>query len=909
MFDGLFKAIFGTQNSRLLKKYQKQVAIINALEAKFQPLSDAELQAAFSEIVRLIRAGETTKEAKLNEVFAITREASKRVMNMRHFDVQLIGAMVLCDGKIAEMKTGEGKTLVATLAAVLNATDGKGVHVVTVNDYLAKRDATLMGRLYNFLGLSVGVAISGEYDDQKRKEAYDCDITYGTNSEFGFDYLRDNMKFSADSKVQREHNFVIVDEVDSILIDEARTPLIISGPTNRNLDGYIKANEVAKKLVKGEAPKTPQDKATGDFVVDEKNRNIMLTEMGIAKAEGLFGVDNLYDLENASLSHYLDQALKAHYLFEKDVQYVVKDGEIVIVDEFTGRLSEGRRFSEGMHQALEAKEGVEIQQESQTLADITYQNYFRMYNKISGMTGTAQTEATEFSQIYKLDVVTIPTNVPVIRKDLNDLIYKTEREKFNAVIAEVKKIHATGQPVLIGTASIEKSEILHALLVKEKIAHNVLNAKNHEKEAQIIENAGSKGAVTVATNMAGRGVDIRINDEVKALGGLYIIGTERHESRRIDNQLRGRSGRQGDPGVSRFYLSLEDNLLRIFGGDKIKMIMERLGIAEGDSIESRFVTNAVEKAQKKVENMYFESRKHILEFDDVANEQRKTIYRYRNELLDPQTNILERNKENTHILALHFLTRGQIFESDSPQTYDLDGLIAIIASDIGVEFDKEDLQGLEYAELSQFITDALLEIYEEKISVFDATQRGEIERVLYLQVLDNGWREHLYQMDILKTGIGLRGYNQKDPLTEYKKESYNLFMELIERLKIQSARILQVVRFGEQTEAVKAKPAANGALNSPKAAPASAPQAAQRQLATAPQSTPATSPTAAPKPLSSPSSLPKQEPRPQSVAKPQGFGVKVKAKVAKNDPCPCNSGKKYRDCCGKMGPKRGVLVE
>lgn len=909
MFDGLFKAIFGTQNSRLLKKYQKQVAIINALEAKFQPLSDAELQAAFSEIVRLIRAGETTKEAKLNEVFAITREASKRVMNMRHFDVQLIGAMVLCDGKIAEMKTGEGKTLVATLAAVLNATDGKGVHVVTVNDYLAKRDATLMGRLYNFLGLSVGVAISGEYDDQKRKEAYDCDITYGTNSEFGFDYLRDNMKFSADSKVQREHNFVIVDEVDSILIDEARTPLIISGPTNRNLDGYIKANEVAKKLVKGEAPKTPQDKATGDFVVDEKNRNIMLTEMGIAKAEGLFGVDNLYDLENASLSHYLDQALKAHHLFEKDVQYVVKDGEIVIVDEFTGRLSEGRRFSEGMHQALEAKEGVEIQQESQTLADITYQNYFRMYNKISGMTGTAQTEATEFSQIYKLDVVTIPTNVPVIRKDLNDLIYKTEREKFNAVIAEVKKIHATGQPVLIGTASIEKSEILHALLVKEKIAHNVLNAKNHEKEAQIIENAGSKGAVTVATNMAGRGVDIRINDEVKALGGLYIIGTERHESRRIDNQLRGRSGRQGDPGVSRFYLSLEDNLLRIFGGDKIKMIMERLGIAEGDSIESRFVTNAVEKAQKKVENMYFESRKHILEFDDVANEQRKTIYRYRNELLDPQTNILERNKENTHILALHFLTRGQIFESDSPQTYDLDGLIAIIASDIGVEFDKEDLQGLEYAELSQFITDALLEIYEEKISVFDATQRGEIERVLYLQVLDNGWREHLYQMDILKTGIGLRGYNQKDPLTEYKKESYNLFMELIERLKIQSARILQVVRFGEQTEAVKAKPAANGALNSPKAAPASAPQAAQRQLATAPQNTPATSPTAAPKPLSSSSSLPKQEPRPQSVAKPQGFGVKVKAKVAKNDPCPCNSGKKYRDCCGKMGPKRGVLVE
>ncbi|MBR2163762.1 MAG: preprotein translocase subunit SecA, partial [Campylobacter sp.] len=624
MLSFIARKIFGTKNDKEIKKYYKRVAKINALESKYEALSDDELRGEFITLQNSLIEGKVTKDSILNDVFAIVREVSKRTLNMRHFDVQLIGGMVLNEGKIAEMKTGEGKTLVATLPVVLNAMDKKGVHVVTVNDYLAKRDATQMSAIYNFLGLSVGIIVGGEYDDSKRKASYNADITYGTNNEFGFDYLRDNMKFELSSKVQREHNFVIVDEVDSILIDEARTPLIISGPTNRTLDGYIKADEVARAMKRGEPAATPQDKPTGDFTVDEKSRTIIITEAGIAKAEQLFGVENLYNLENAILSHHLDQALKAHNLFEKDVHYVVRDEGVVIVDEFTGRLSEGRRFSEGLHQALEAKEGVKIQEESQTLADITFQNYFRMYGTIAGMTGTAQTEAAEFAQIYNLDVISIPTNLPIKRVDKDDLIYKSENEKFKAVIEEIKIANAKGQPVLVGTASIEKSELFHKMLAKERIAHSVLNAKNHEKEAQIIAEAGAKGAVTIATNMAGRGVDIRIDDEVRALGGLYIIGTERHESRRIDNQLRGRAGRQGDPGVSRFYLSLEDNLLRIFGSDKIKAIMERLGIEEGESIESRLVTRAVENAQKKVESLHFESRKHVLEYDDVANEQRKT---------------------------------------------------------------------------------------------------------------------------------------------------------------------------------------------------------------------------------------------------------------------------------------------
>ncbi|MBN7288421.1 MULTISPECIES: preprotein translocase subunit SecA [Campylobacter] len=869
MVSAIFRKIFGTKNDREIKKYAKRVKFINALEPKYEAMNDEELKAAFNELRMKVKDGTLGLEEALNDVFAIVRETSKRVLKMRHFDVQLIGGMVLHEGRIAEMKTGEGKTLVATLPVVLNAMSGKGVHVVTVNDYLAKRDATQMGELYNFLGLSVDVVLSGVYDDSVRQAAYNADITYGTNSEFGFDYLRDNMKFDAKDKVQREHNFVIVDEVDSILIDEARTPLIISGPTNRTLDGYIKADEVAQKLTRGEAadPNVPNSKATGDFVVDEKNRTIMITEAGISKAEKLFGVENLYNLENAILSHHLDQALKAHNLFERDVHYVVKNNEVVIVDEFTGRLSEGRRFSEGLHQALEAKEKVKIQEESQTLADTTYQNYFRMYEKLAGMTGTAQTEATEFSQIYKLDVISIPTNVPVMRIDKNDLIYKTQAEKFKAVIDEIKRSHEKGQPVLVGTASIERSEVLHEMLVKAKIPHSVLNAKNHEKEAQIIADAGAKGAVTIATNMAGRGVDIRIDDEVRALGGLYIIGTERHESRRIDNQLRGRAGRQGDPGMSRFYLSLEDNLLRIFGSDRIKAIMDRLGIDEGESIESRMVTRAVENAQKKVESLHFEARKHLLEYDDVANEQRKTIYKYRDELLDKEYDMSEKIAQNRGEYVAILLDQAEIFHGGLKDDYDIKNLCALIFNDCGEEINESELKGLEYDEILAKLTEILAKRYDEKMSVLEPTQKRDIEKVLYLQVLDNAWREHLYQMDILKTGIGLRGYNQKDPLIEYKKESYNLFVELVSRLKSESVKMLQMVRLRSREEQ-------------------------ERETAAMLEKM--------------------QEQQDEGLKFNQREGEDAPAvrekKIPRNSPCPCGSGKKYKDCCGKSGPKKGILA-
>lgn len=861
MFLHMIRKFFGTKNDKEIKKYFKRVAAINALEKTYEECSDDDLKNKFNALKNSLINGEVTKDQILNQVFAIVREVSKRTLNMRHFDVQLIGAMVLNDGRIAEMKTGEGKTLVATLPVVLNAMEGRGVHVVTVNDYLAKRDANQMSAIYNFLGLSVGVVVSGEYDDAKRKAAYNADITYGTNNEFGFDYLRDNMKFELSQKVQRSYNFVIVDEVDSILIDEARTPLIISGPTNRTLDGYIKADEVAKAMVRQTAPTTADEKPTGDFIVDEKNRTIMITEAGISKAEKLFEVENLYNLENAILSHHLDQALKAHNLFEKDVHYVVRDGQVVIVDEFTGRLSEGRRFSEGLHQALEAKEGVKIQEESQTLADITFQNYFRMYDKLSGMTGTAQTEATEFSQIYNLDVISIPTNLPVKRIDKDDLIFKTEAEKFKAVIAEIKNANAKGQPVLVGTASIEKSEIFHSMLVKEKIAHSVLNAKNHEKEAQIIAQAGAKGAVTIATNMAGRGVDIRIDDEVRALGGLYIIGTERHESRRIDNQLRGRSGRQGDPGLSRFYLSLEDSLLRIFGSDKIKNIMDRLGIEDGESIESRLVTRAVENAQKKVESLHFESRKHILEYDDVANEQRKTIYKYRNELLNPEFDLKDKIISNRSDFTRSLMEQAEIYEGAISDEYDVDALSKIVFAQTGTKVNAADLKGMHFDEIAKKIDEALAKDYEEKMSFIDNEQRKSIEKILYLQVVDNAWREHLYQMDILKTGIGLRGYNQKDPLTEYKKESYNLFMELVSRLKNESIKALQVIKFQNISQSD---------VN----------HAAEKMQADA-------------KVLESQSSL--------NLNRQQ-------KKIARNDPCPCGSGKKYKECHGKSGPKKGVFA-
>ncbi|ECP4379970.1 preprotein translocase subunit SecA [Campylobacter upsaliensis] len=866
MLLNTLKNIFGTKNEREVKKYLKRVTQINALESVYENLSDEELKAKFASFKEELLSEKKSLDELLNDVFAIVREVGKRTLNMRHFDVQLIGGMVLCEGKIAEMKTGEGKTLVATLPVVLNAMSGKGVHVVTVNDYLAKRDAEQMSAIYHFLGFSVGVVLSSQNSDLEHKKAYECDITYGTNNEFGFDYLRDNMKFSKAEKVQRGHHFVIVDEVDSILIDEARTPLIISGPTNRTLDGYIKANEVAKALKRGESLEAKDlakgVKASGDFIVDEKNRNILITEEGIAKAEKLFGVENLYSLDNAILAHQLDQALKAHNLFEKDVHYVLRGNEVVIVDEFTGRLSEGRRFSEGLHQALEAKEGVKIQEESQTLADITFQNYFRMYDKLAGMTGTAQTEATEFSQIYNLDVVSIPTNIPIKRQDKDDLIYKTQEEKFKAVIDEIKKANAKGQPVLVGTASIERSEVFHSMLAKEKIPHYVLNAKNHEQEALIIADAGKKGAVTIATNMAGRGVDIKINDEVRELGGLYIIGTERHESRRIDNQLRGRSGRQGDPGTSRFYLSLEDNLLRIFGGDKIKGIMDRLGIKEGESIESRIVTRAVENAQKKVESLHFESRKHLLEYDDVANEQRKTIYRYRNELLDENYDIRAKISQNIREYAQNTLNSMMMGESLD----DFEALRQKIAHDFATEINEADFKELDLVALEEKLSEILERSYEEKMAQVATEQLRNIERILYLQVLDNAWREHLYQMDILKTGIGLRGYNQKDPLVEYKKESYNLFLELVERIKFDSIKLLFSVQFS-QKEAENLEQKAN--------------KENEEFL----------------------------ENTAQIGASEDNLGEAEFKKVPRNAPCPCGSGKKFKECHGKSGPKRGAVAD
>lgn len=854
MIQTIVGKILGTRNDKLIKKYQKRVNAINALESSYKNLSDDELKSAFEALKQKVKDG-ASLDSVLEASFAITREASVRTLGMRHFDVQLIGGMVLNDGKIAEMKTGEGKTLVATLAVSLNAMRAQSVHVVTVNDYLANRDANEMMPLYNFLGYSVGVITSNLKDDATRLEVYANDIVYGTNNEFGFDYLRDNMKYDLESKVQKSHFYAIIDEVDSILIDEARTPLIISGPVNKKLENYQAADLIAKKM-----------ETSKDFSIDEKNRVILITEEGIKKAENLFKIENLYSIENAALSHHLDQALKANYLFSKDKDYVVQNGEVIIVDEFTGRLSEGRRFSEGLHQALEAKEKVNIKEESQTLADITFQNYFRLYEKLAGMTGTAQTEATEFLQIYNLEVVSIPTNVPIKRQDLNDLIYKSEREKFNAVIAKIKELHAKGQPVLVGTASIEKSEILHNLLKKEKIAHTVLNAKQHTKEAEIIKDAGLKGSVTIATNMAGRGVDIKIDDEIKELGGLYIIGTERHESRRIDNQLRGRAGRQGDPGVSQFYLSLEDALLRIFGSDKLKGIMEKLGLKEGEHIESSLVTRSVQNAQKKVENLHFESRKHLLEYDDVANEQRKSVYKFRNELLDPDYDMIQRIQDNRSLALAQTINKIR-FQDEHSLELDTNALIAIIKEEFGLELESEALSKINPAEIEEYINHQLTNSYEEKMSHLPPQQRNEIERIIYLQILDNLWREHLYAMDTLKTGIGLRGYNQKDPLVEYKKESYNLFMELVEQIKIQAVKTLHIIRLQAEEN------------------PQNQTQEIIHDLKAQDKNL----------------SFNKDEIQ-------QNLDFEAK-KISRNDPCPCGSGKKYKLCHGRSGPKKGMLAQ
>ncbi|MFA4811732.1 preprotein translocase subunit SecA [Helicobacter pylori] len=865
MIKAIIGKIIGTRNDRWIKQYKKQVLTINALEPTYEKMSDDELQNAFEELKKRVRSTEKDLQEKtllevLPESFAITREASKRILKMRHFDVQLIGGMVLNDGKIAEMKTGEGKTLVATLAVALNALKGESVYVVTVNDYLAHRDSKEMEPLYHFLGYSVGTITASVRDDDERLEIYSKDIVYGTNNEFGFDYLRDNMKYSLEHKVQKSHAFAIVDEVDSILIDEARTPLIISGPVDRRMENYNKADEVAKSM-----------QVETDFTIDEKNRAILITEEGIKKAENLFGVDNLYKIENAALSHHLDQALKANYLFFIDKDYIVANNEVVIVDEFTGRLSEGRRFSEGLHQALEAKEGVSIKEESQTLADITFQNYFRMFSKLSGMTGTAQTEATEFLEIYNLEVVSIPTNLAIKRKDLNDLIYKSEKEKFDAVILKIKELHDKGQPVLVGTASIEKSETLHALLKKERIPHTVLNAKQHTKEAEIIKDAGLKGAVTIATNMAGRGVDIKLTDEIKELGGLYIIGTERHESRRIDNQLRGRSGRQGDPGTSQFYLSLEDNLLRIFGSDRIKGVMEKLGLKDGEHIESKLVTRAVENAQKKVENLHFESRKHLLEYDDVANEQRKSVYKFRDELLDANYDISAKIAENREYALNQIFSKLKAFDHQNLSEEELLGLKNILKEDFNAHVELEDLE--KASPIEKFVAEKLKSDYENKMKVLDSEQRNRIERIVYLQILDNAWREHLYTMDNLKTGINLRGYNQKDPLVEYKKESYNLFLEFIEDIKMEAIKTFSKIQFENEQDSSDA----------------------ERYLDNFSEEREHESVTY------------RHE---ETLDEDLNVAMKSFAKTPKrNEPCPCQSGKKYKDCCAKSGPKKGLFAK
>jgi len=751
MITNILTKVFGSKNERELKKITPIVQSINALETEMRKMSDEQLKAQTILFKERHSNGEPIDDM-LPEAFATVREASMRTLDMRHFDVQLIGGVVLHRGKIAEMKTGEGKTLAATLPAYLNALTGKGVHIITVNDYLARRDTEWMGNIYNFLGLSVDTILHG-LDDEERKNAYNADITYGTNNEFGFDYLRDNMKFDRDAVVQGELNFAIVDEVDSILIDESRTPLIISGPAEKSTDLYHHVNAIIPRLVLDQ-----------DYTLDEKARSVTLTEEGIAKAEKILKVDNLYDPKYIELLHHINQALKAYTLFKRDVDYIVKNGEVIIVDEFTGRLMPGRRYSEGLHQALEAKENVKVENENQTLATITFQNFFRMYNKLAGMTGTADTEAAEFKKIYNLDVSVIPTNQPMIRKDYPDVIYKTRREKFDSAMDEIVELHKKGQPVLVGTISIDVSENFSKQLKKRGIKHSVLNAKNHEREAEIISMAGRKGAVTISTNMAGRGTDIVLGDGVTDLGGLHILGTERHESRRIDNQLRGRSGRQGDFGSSRFYLALEDDLLRIFGGEKITGIMEKLGMEEGEPIEHNLISRAIENAQSKVEGHNFDIRKQLLEYDDVMNQQREVIYRQRRETLTGQSlkpviedMIIEKSEEISHSVTN---------ERAIAEEWDWKGINEAVFKQFNFRLgniDDSTMDGLTTDGLAQLISDASLKIYDEKEAVIGIEDIRNLERIIMLQTVDNLWKDHLLSMDHLKEGIGLRGYAQQDP--------------------------------------------------------------------------------------------------------------------------------------------------
>ncbi|MFZ2395948.1 MAG: preprotein translocase subunit SecA [Smithella sp.] len=837
--EDILKKIVGTKNDRELKRLSLLLDEINNFEPAMMSLTDEELRAKTPYFREKLKNGFTLDDI-LTEAFAVAREASRRTLLMRPFDVQVIGGIVLHEGKIAEMKTGEGKTLAATMPLYLNSLEQKGCHVVTVNDYLAKRDAEWMGPIYKFLGLSVGIIVHG-LDDPERREAYHCDITYGTNNEFGFDYLRDNMKFTLDDYVQREFNYAIVDEVDSILIDEARTPLIISGPSEESTDKYYKINQIIPRL-----------KKDADYTIEEKSKTVVLTEEGVAHVEGFLNVQNLYEPRNIEIVHHVNQALRAHTLFRRDVDYLVKDGEVIIVDEFTGRIMPGRRYSDGLHQALEAKEKVKIEKENQTLASITFQNYFRMYKKLAGMTGTADTEAAEFKKIYNLDVLVVPTNMPMIRDDYNDLIYKTEEEKIKAVIKEVKELNKEKRPVLIGTISIEKSELLSKYLTKSGVKHHVLNAKNHEREAEIVANAGQPGMVTISTNMAGRGTDIKLGEGVAELGGLHILGTERHESRRIDNQLRGRSGRQGDNGSSRFYLSLEDDLLRIFGAERISGIMDRIGIEEDQPIEHKYISRAIENAQKRVEGQNFDIRKHLLDYDDVMNRQRKVIYEQRKKVLrgeDLWTDVHEMIEEIIDDLLSEFMN-----EKENKEEWNLKGFEDALFKQFNIKFDLVNLGQNNSAQLSvrEFIIEGVQKLLHNKENEFGKELMDYLMKVIMLQAIDTQWKEHLLAMDHLREGIGLRGYAQKDPVREYQREGYEMFMEMIARIKMDVLEKLCLIRIQreEEVEEIRQKQKQDYIMSRGEDVPES------------------------------------------KTVKHEG------AKTGRNDPCPCGSGKKYKKCCG-----------
>jgi preprotein translocase subunit SecA len=890
----LVKKVVGSKNERELKRMTPTVERVNELEEGVCNLSDDRLAAKTVAFRERLGRGEHVDDV-LPEAFAVVREAARRVLGERHYDVQIIGGIVLHEGKIAEMATGEGKTLVATLPAYLNALPGKGVHIVTVNDYLARRDSEWMGAIYRFLGLSVGVIIH-DMDDAARRRAYGADITYGTNNEFGFDYLRDNMKFSLDDYVQRNLHYAIVDEVDSILIDEARTPLIISGPGEESTDKYYKLNRVPSQL-----------RRERDFTVDEKSQTVALTEQGVAQVEKVLNIENLYDPSHIDILHHVNQALRAHTLFKRDVDYVVKDGQVVIVDEFTGRLMPGRRWSDGLHQAVEAKEAVRIESENQTLATVTFQNYFRMYDKLAGMTGTADTEAAEFNKIYKLDVVVIPTNRPLIRTNYADVIYKTEKEKFSAVADEIEELYEEGRPVLVGTVSIEKSERLSTLLKKRGVPHHVLNAKHHEQEAEIIAQAGRFKAVTISTNMAGRGTDILLggnaamiarervgrdtddgdfeaavqqalavtSDEkqkVVGLGGLQVIGTERHESRRIDNQLRGRAGRQGDPGSSRFYLSLDDDLLRIFGSERIAGIMDKLGVEEGQPIEHGLVTKAIENAQRRVEGRNFEIRKHLLEYDDVMNQQREVIYSQRRQILQGES--LKEMVEDIRAEVIDGIIDQYTDEKQYPEDWDLEGLHDSFRQTFGISLEetRERLAENGQEELRQLLMDNVRNYYDEKERSIGADVMRDLERFILLQSLDTHWKEHLLNIDHLKEGIGLRGYGQRNPLLEYKREGFDLFVDMLERVREDAVRKLFAVQVREEEEVPSLEDALGprvfmirGAMEGPGRSAPEPPRPAP-SMAGPPPSTPV-----------------RREGR----------------KIGRNEPCPCGSGKKYKHCCGR----------